>query len=123
MKVAMTGTPMENSLMELWALSRWCPGLFPSPRAFTDFFRKPIESGTEPDRLALLRKRIKPVMLRRTKAQVVKDLPPKQEQVLALDLHPRHEKIHQTRLNRERQKVLWAAGDWEKNRLLRSSGR
>ncbi|HNP57095.1 MAG TPA: SNF2-related protein [Gordonia sp. (in: high G+C Gram-positive bacteria)] len=118
MKVAMTGTPMENSLMELWALlSVGAPGLFPSPRAFTDFFRKPIESGTEPDRLALLRKRIKPVMLRRTKAQVVKDLPPKQEQVLALDLHPRHEKIYQTRLNRERQKVLGLLGDWEKNRF------
>ncbi len=118
MKVAITGTPMENSLMELWALlSVSAPGLFPSPKAFTDFFRKPIESGTEPDRLALLRRRIKPVMLRRTKDQVVKDLPPKQEQVLALDLHPRHEKIYQTRLNRERQKVLGLMGDWERNRF------
>ncbi|QKT08753.1 DEAD/DEAH box helicase [Gordonia sp. X0973] len=118
MKVAMTGTPMENSLMELWALlSVGAPGLFPSPRAFTDFFRKPIESGQAGDRLALLRRRIKPVMLRRTKDQVVKDLPPKQEQVLALDLHPRHERIYQTRLNRERQKVLGLLGDWEKNRF------
>ncbi|GED98969.1 DEAD/DEAH box helicase [Gordonia crocea] len=111
MKVAMTGTPMENSLMELWALlSVSAPGLFPSPKAFTDYFRKPIESGAEPQRLALLRRRIRPIMLRRTKDQVVKDLPPKQEQILALDLHPKHEKIYQTRLNRERQKVLGLLG-------------
>ena len=117
-KVAMTGTPMENGLMELWALlSVSAPGLFPSPKAFTDYFRKPIESGAEPDRLALLRRRMKPVMLRRTKDQVVKDLPPKQEQVLALDLNPKHEKIYQTRLNRERQKVLGLLGDWERNRF------
>ncbi|MFT3901344.1 MAG: DEAD/DEAH box helicase [Gordonia sp. (in: high G+C Gram-positive bacteria)] len=118
LKIAMTGTPMENSLMELWALlSVAAPGLFPSPRTFTDYFRKPIESGTEPERLAVLRRRIKPVMLRRTKDQVVKDLPPKQEQVLALELAPKHEKIYQTRLNRERQKVLGLLGDWEKNRF------
>jgi SNF2 family DNA or RNA helicase len=60
---------------------------------------------------------MKPVMLRRTKDQVVKDLPPKQEQVLALDLNPKHEKIYQTRLNRERQKVLGLLGDWERNRF------
>ncbi|GAB11581.1 putative helicase [Gordonia araii NBRC 100433] len=118
MKVAVTGTPMENSLMELWALlSVSAPGLFPSPKSFADFFRKPIESGAEPDRLALLRRRIRPVMLRRTKDQVVSDLPPKQEQVLALDLHPKHDKIYQTRLNRERQKVLGLLGDWERNRF------
>ena len=117
-KLAITGTPMENNLMELWSLlSITAPGLFPSPKAFTVYFRKPIESGGDADRLAVLRRRIKPVLLRRTKAQVAGELPPKQEQVLALDLNAKHRKLYDTRLARERQKVLGLLGDWEKNRF------
>ncbi len=121
-KFAITGTPMENNLMELWALlSLTSPGLFPSPTSFTEYFRKPIEGGNS-ERLRLLRRRIRPVMLRRTKGQVADDLPPKQEQVVTLPLTPRHDRIYQTRLTRERQKVLGLLGDWEENRfaILRS---
>src|SRR5690606_2747006 len=43
-KIAMTGTPLENNLMELWSiLSITSPGLFPSPRRFADYYAKPIE--------------------------------------------------------------------------------
>ncbi len=43
-KLAITGTPMENNLMELWSLlSITAPGLFANPSQFTEFFRKPIE--------------------------------------------------------------------------------
>ena len=118
MKLAITGTPMENNLMELWSLlSLTAPGLFPSPKAFTEHFAKPIENGSEPDRLAVLRRRIRPVMLRRTKTQVIADLPPKQEQVLSIDLVPKHDKLYQTRLNRERQKVLKLIDDYDENRF------
>lgn len=118
LKLAITGTPMENNLMELWALlSITTPGLFPTPRHFIEFFRRPIESGDRRGRLALLRRRIKPVMLRRTKDQVVGDLPPKQEQTVALDLSPRHEKIYRARFNREQQKVLGLIEDFEQNRF------
>lgn len=117
-KLAITGTPMENNLMELWSLlSITAPGLFPSPKAFTDYFRKPIESGNNTERLPVLRRRIKPVMLRRTKAQVATELPPKQEQVLTMDLGAKHRKIYDTRMARERQKVLGLLGEWEKNRF------
>ncbi|MGV9709924.1 DEAD/DEAH box helicase [Gordonia sp. NPDC003424] len=117
-KIAITGTPMENNLMELWALlSLTAPGLFPSPKVFGEYFRKPIESGQYPERLAKLRQRIRPVMLRRTKDQVVAELPAKQEQVVALEMTPKHDKIYQTRLNRERQKVLGLLGDWDENRF------
>jgi SNF2 family DNA or RNA helicase len=117
-KLAITGTPMENNLMELWALlSITVPGLFPSPKAFGDYFRKPIESGANSERLPVLRRRIKPVMLRRTKTQVVAELPAKHEQVLAIDLGAKHRRIYDTRLARERQKVLGLLGDWEKNRF------
>ena len=117
-KLAITGTPMENNLMELWSLlSITVPGLFPSPKAFTEYFRKPIESGSDRERLPVLRRRIKPVMLRRTKAAVAAELPPKQEQVLTIDLGARHRKIYDTHLARERQKVLGLLGEWEKNRF------
>ncbi len=117
-KVAMTGTPIENNLMELWSLlSIAAPGLFPNPDRFTDHYRTPIEKKGDSERLAQLRRRVRPLMLRRTKDQVVRDLPDKQEQVLELDLHPRQKKLYQTYLQRERQKVLGLLGDVQKNRF------
>jgi SNF2 family DNA or RNA helicase len=56
-------------------------------------------------------------MLRRTKTQVVAELPPKQEQVLAIELGDKHRRVYDTRLAREPQKVLGLMGDWEKNRF------
>ncbi len=45
-KVAITGTPMENNLMELWSLlSITAPGLFPNPERFRDYYARPIEKG------------------------------------------------------------------------------
>jgi SNF2 family DNA or RNA helicase len=67
--------------------------------------------------LPVLRTRIKPVMLRRTKDQVARDLPAKQEQVLQVELSPKHRKIYDTRLVREREVVLGLLGDLEKNRF------
>lgn len=117
-KVAMTGTPIENNLMELWSLlSIAAPGLFPNPDRFTEYYRTPIEKKGDSDRLAQLRRRVRPLMLRRTKDQVVRDLPDKQEQVLELELHPKHKKLYQTYLQRERQKVLGLLGDVQKNRF------
>ena len=60
---------------------------------------------------------MKPMMLRRTKDQVASDLPPKQEQALTLDLGAKHRKLYDTRLARERQKVLGLLGDFERNRF------
>ena len=104
--------------MELWSLlSIAAPGLFPSPDRFTEYYRKPIEKKGDMNRLAQLRRRVRPLMLRRTKDQVVRDLPDKQEQVLELDLHPKQKKLYQTYLQRERQKVLGLLGDVQKNRF------
>ncbi|MDA8366649.1 MAG: SNF2-related protein [Actinomycetota bacterium] len=117
-KVAMTGTPIENNLMELWSLlAITAPGLFPSPERFTEYYRHPIERRGDGDRLDLLRRRVRPLMLRRTKEEVAADLPDKQEQVLELDLLPRHHRLYQTYLARERQKVLGLLGDVQKNRF------
>jgi len=124
-KLAITGTPMENSLMDLWSLFQIvAPGLFPSWRRFTEDYIKPITSGAanESDRaarlLAQLRRRIRPLMMRRTKDLVATELPAKQEQVLRIDLSPRHKTLYDTFLQRERQKLLGLIDDMDKNRFI-----
>jgi len=117
-KIAITGTPMENNLMELWSLlSITAPGLFPSPAWFRDYYVRPIEKQGEAELLAQLQRRIKPLVKRRTKEQVIADLPAKQEQVLEVDLHPQHRKLYQMHLQRERQKVLGLIHDMNANRF------
>jgi SNF2 family DNA or RNA helicase len=117
-KIAITGTPMENNLMELWSLlSITAPGLFPNPAWFRDYYVRPIEKQGEAELLAQLQRRIKPLVKRRTKEQVIADLPAKQEQVLEVDLHPQHRKLYQMHLQRERQKVLGLIDDMNANRF------
>ncbi len=117
-KLAITGTPMENNLMELWSLlAITAPGLFPDAHAFSDFYAKPIEKSGEPDLLQLFRRRIKPLVKRRTKDLVAPELPAKQDQILDVELAPRHRKIYETRLQRERQKVLGLLDDMQRNRF------
>ena len=117
-KLAITGTPMENNLMELWSLlSVTAPGLFPSPSRFTDYYRTPIEKDRDVERLDQLRRRVRPLMLRRTKQQVLADLPDKQEQVIELELNAKHSRVYQRYLQRERQKVLGLLGDLAGNRF------
>jgi SNF2 family DNA or RNA helicase len=117
-KLAITGTPLENNLMELWSLlSIVAPGMYPSPKRFAEFFARPIERGDAPDRLAALRRRVRPLMMRRTKEQVASDLPPKQETVLSIELSSRHQRLYSARLQRERQKVLRLIDDLDANRF------
>jgi hypothetical protein len=122
-KLAITGTPLENNLMDLWSLlSITAPGLFPHPERFSETYRLPIERGGDLAALDRLRRRIRPLMLRRTKENVAADLPPKQEQVVDVVLAPRHQRVYQTYLQRERQKVLGLVDELDKNRftILRS---
>ena len=123
LKLAITGTPVENSLLDLWSmLSLTAPGLFPSAERFSDYYLRPIERDGSSLRLAQLRRRIAPLVLRRTKDLVAAELPPKQEQVLQVPLQPKHARIYQTHLQRERQKVLGLLDDLDDNRftILRS---
>ncbi|NMR20226.1 DEAD/DEAH box helicase [Cellulomonas fimi] len=117
-KVAITGTPLENTVMELWALlGLVAPGLFPSSQRFTELYRTPIEREGDAERLALLRRRIRPWVLRRTKEQVAADLPPRIEQVVEVELAARHRAVYDRHLHRERQKVLGLLDDLDGNRF------
>lgn len=118
-RLAITGTPMENSLTDLWSLmSITAPGLFASARRFREQFVRPIEKNNDPDRLQELRRLVRPFMLRRTKEHVAPELPPKQEQLLEVELSGPHRKLYDAVLQRERQKVLGLIEDLDKNRFI-----
>jgi superfamily II DNA or RNA helicase len=117
-KIAISGTPIENNLMELWSLlSITAPGLFPRADRFTGYYRNPIERDQDAEKLAQLRRRIRPLLLRRTKNQVARELPDRQEQILEVELHSRHRSAYSRYLQRERQKVLGLLGDLQHNRF------
>ncbi len=118
-KLAITGTPLENDLMDLWALFHVVsPGLLTTGLRFTEEYLKPIELNERPDLLARLRRRIRPLMLRRTKELVASELPAKQEQILRVDLAPAHRKLYDLVLQRERMKLLDLVDDLDRNRFI-----
>ena len=80
-RLCLSGTPIENNLLELWSLFEFLmPGFLGSQHAFQKGFVKPIKDGDQ-ETLEYLRARVKPFILRRTKSEVAKDLPPKVENV------------------------------------------
>ncbi len=81
MRLCLSGTPIENNLFELWSLFEFLmPGFLGSQNSFQRGIVKPIKDGDE-ETLDYLRGRVKPFILRRTKGEVAKDLPPKIENV------------------------------------------
>ncbi len=117
-RLALSGTPMENRLMELWSLlSIVAPGLYPWPQRFVELVANPVERLGDQQVLDRFRRRVRPFLLRRTKELVAADLPAKQEQVLEVRLTPRHRRIYETHLQRERQTVLGLVDDFDKHRI------
>ena len=90
-RVALTGTPMENRLLELWAiLDLINPGLLGKPAAFNRRFGIPIERGGDEEAARMLRAITRPFMLRRVKHDpaIVPDLPDKDERTVVCTLTP-----------------------------------
>jgi len=81
-RLSLTGTPLENHLGELWAQFDFLmPGLLGTSRRFTHVYRTPIEKLGDAEMRTTLGERVRPFLLRRTKEQVLKDLPPRTEMV------------------------------------------
>lgn len=86
-KMLMTGTPIENHLGELWNLFKFLnPGLLGDLKTFNDKFAVPIQSFNDKGAQERLKRLVQPFILRRTKNQVLKDLPPRTEVTLNVDL-------------------------------------
>lgn len=80
-RLALTGTPLENGVHELWSIFDYLmPGFLGSAKEFRLRFERPIRDRQDMQTLERLRLKVKPFLLRRTKANLLSDLPPKVEQ-------------------------------------------
>ena len=96
-RLCLSGTPMENHLGEIWSLFHFLmPGFLGSQKRFTELFRTPIEKLGNPERLTQLRARVTPFMLRRTKALVAGELPPKVETTMRVELSGPQADLYET---------------------------
>lgn len=96
-RLALSGTPMENHLGELWSLFHFLmPGFLGSARQFNQWFRTPIEKHGQSEPLHALRQRVTPFMLRRAKQDVATDLPPKQESTATITLDEPQANLYET---------------------------
>ncbi|MBR1896274.1 MAG: DEAD/DEAH box helicase [Pyramidobacter sp.] len=94
-RMIMTGTPVENRLSELWNLFRFLnPGLLGSLERFNRLFASPVAEGDERAR-ARMRRVVAPFLLRRTKDQVLDDLPPRTDVTLRIDLSERERAFYE----------------------------
>ncbi len=100
-RIITTGTPIENHLGELWNLFRFLnPGLLGSLEVFTEKYALPIERDNDHARREQLRRLLRPFILRRKKDDVLKELPPKTEVTLEVELSP-EERVFYEALRRQ----------------------
>ena len=117
-RIAMTGTPLENHLGELWAeLDAVEPGLLGSEKHFTKFYRTPIEKHGDVERRERLNRRIAPLILRRRKEDVLSELPPKTEIVRRIELDGAQRELYETLRLTQHERVL---GEMRKRGLAQS---
>jgi superfamily II DNA or RNA helicase len=96
-RLCLTGTPVENHLGELWSQFAFLmPGLLGDARRFARVFRTPIEKRQDGERRSVLSSRVKPFLLRRTKALVAAELPPKTEMLRPLELTGQQRDLYET---------------------------
>jgi superfamily II DNA or RNA helicase len=95
-RLALTGTPVENNLGELWALyDAISPGLLGDRKTFTKQWRTPIEKQGDTERQGRLSRRLRPFLLRRTKGDVLADLPPRTDIVEHVTLEANQRAVYE----------------------------
>ncbi len=96
-RLCLTGTPVENNLGELWSIFHFLmPGWLGDQKRFNQDYRTPIERQGDTERLNHLATRVRPFLLRRTKEQVARELPPKTEMVHWVDLSDAQRDAYET---------------------------
>lgn len=106
-RLCLSGTPMQNNTFDIYAQMNFLnPGMLGSMDFFRNEFASPIDKGEDQERKEHLRKLIYPFILRRTKEQVARDLPPKSEMVLFCEMDKEQQKIYDAFRNMYRSKIL-----------------
>ncbi len=106
-RYVLTGTPMENSLMELWSIFDFImPGYLGTYRQFSNYYNKAITQENDEEVLKELNMKIKPFVLRRTKDEVLKELPPKIVQVSSIPLNQKQDRLYNNVLSEMKKKIF-----------------
>ena len=97
-RVALSGTPIENNLLELYSLFRFLnPEMFGSVQRFTNSYILPIQKYSDTSTIEELKKKIYPFLLRRVKKEVLEDLPDKIEKLVYVDMNDEHRRFYEER--------------------------
>ncbi|MFY2559254.1 SNF2-related protein [Corallococcus terminator] len=105
-RLALTGTPLENRLSELWSIFDFLmPGFLGTADSFSDRYEQPIQVANDASARDRLRRRIQPFILRRLKTEVAKDLPPKTESVAWCEMEPGQAALYREVMDESRRKV------------------
>ena len=111
-RFAMTGTPIENSLADIWSIFDFClPGYLKSYEAFKNTYEVDIIKNQDSYVLEKLNRQILPFILRRSKADVLHELPPKFEQIIYAPMSEQQEAIYNATLLQARDKILQSNGE------------
>lgn len=106
-RLVLTGTPIENSLTDLWSQINFLnKGLLGNLRFFKREFVQPIEKNTDPEKKEKLQQFIQPFVLRRTKGQVAKDLPDKIESVIYCDMSEDQKSLYEEEKSKIRNSIM-----------------
>ena len=117
-KLTMTGTPVENSTMDLFAQFNFInPGLLGNKTQFRKRFADSIDKDGDMESRELLKKIVHPFLLRRTKSQVARDLPPKTESILYCEMEAKQRTIYHKMKNEIRASLL-DDENLEKNKIM-----
>ena len=105
-RLALSGTPVENSLEDLWSQFQFLnPGLLGQRQYFKDQYIKPILDNV-PGAAASLQQKIKPFLLRRLKKEVAKELPPKTEKILYAELSEEERNLYASIMAASQKEVI-----------------
>jgi SNF2 family DNA or RNA helicase len=106
-RIVLTGTPVENTLMDLWAqLNFLNPGLLGNLHFFKNEFQVPIERFNDEQKQNRLKQLIAPFIMRRSKTEVAKELPPVSQQYIYCDMHESQARIYESEKSKVRNEIL-----------------
>lgn len=119
-RFALTGTPIENSLSELWSIFDFImPGYLGNKRHFQKMFENPIVKYNDTSVFERLRKKIKPFILRRIKKDVLTELPEKSEIILYCDMEEKQRKLYNANFIKAKNNIeqFISLGEFEKEKI------